>query len=141
MLTIFWLSPACHPALVPEAQAGICADTYLVGVTLLLSCSNVGVKWIHAAARHPALCGACRGRRTSHALLLLAQSTIKPHMPVTPVLLFPTPSRHLIRRACLYSSHKPLTDRKVFTPSIVWGAWLFWKKHLTKRLMFFCLHI
>lgn len=42
LLTIFWLSPACHPALAHEAQPGICADTYLVGATLLLSCSNAG---------------------------------------------------------------------------------------------------
>lgn len=141
LLAIFWLSPACHLALAHEAQHRICADTYLVGATLLLSCSNAGVKWIHAAARPAALCGACRSRRASDALLLLAQSTLAPQMPATPLLPFPGPSCHLIRRACLYSRHKPLTHREGFTPGIVWGARPSRKEHSTKHLKFFCLHI
>lgn len=32
----------CLSCGINEAQLGICADTYLVGVTLPLSCSNVG---------------------------------------------------------------------------------------------------
>lgn len=81
-----------------------------------------GVKWIHAAARHGALGGACRGRRASDAPLLLAWSMITPQMPVTPAFPFTAPSWHWIPKACFYLHHKPLTEHNVFTPSIVCGV-------------------
>lgn len=91
-----------------------------------------GVKWIHAAARHGALCGACRGRRASDAPLLLAWSMIMPQMLVTPKLPFAASSCHLIPRACLYSRHKLLTERNVFTPSVVWGFMAVLKRTFNK---------
>lgn len=42
LLSIIWLSCACHVVLVPETQPGICTDTYLVGVTLSLLGSITG---------------------------------------------------------------------------------------------------
>lgn len=49
-------------ALVHEARLGICADNVPGGGDPAFVKLQRGVKWIHAAARHAVLYGACRGR-------------------------------------------------------------------------------